>query len=192
MRKSFVLHVSKRWLIVLLALLTLMVAVCFATEPVLRRIYPMRYAETVATMAERYAISPSLIYAIIFTESKFDRFALSSADARGLMQITGETYQWVCQRMGEEFLEIDSLYDPYVNIQCGVALIHLLQEKFDNTETVLAAYNAGQGRVNEWLQNPDYSLDGKTLTQIPYDETANYVHRVIHTQEMYQKLYNIF
>ena len=93
--------------------------------------------------------------------------------------------------MGEEFLEIDSLYDPYVNIQCGVALIHLLQEKFDNTETVLAAYNAGQGRVNEWLQNPDYSLDGKTLTQIPYDETANYVHRVIHTQEMYQKLYNI-
>jgi soluble lytic murein transglycosylase len=107
------------------------------------------------------------------------------------MQITVDTYRWVCQRTGQEFLEAESLYDPYVNIQCGVALIHLLQGKFENTETVLAAYNAGQGRTSEWLKNPAYSQDGKTLTHIPYEETENYVRRVINTQKKYQKLYNI-
>lgn len=191
MTKSYVFRLPKKRLILILAILVSVTLIVLSIKPIQRLIYPIRYEKIVTEMAETYTVPPSLIYAVIHTESKFDRFALSSANARGLMQITEDTYRWVCQRTGQEFLEADSLYDPYVNTQCGVALIHLLQGKFENTKTVLAAYNAGQGRTSEWLKIPAYSQDGKTLTHIPYEETENYVRRVINTQKKYQKLYNI-
>ena len=56
---------------------------------------------------------------------------------------------------------------------------------------MLAAYNAGQGRVHSWLSDPAYSDDGVTLHTIPYEETADYVRRVLRTQKRYQQIYNI-
>lgn len=191
MTKRFASTPAGKWILLLSAIMACVLLLLLLYRPVMKQIYPIRYESIVTDQAEMHQLPPSLIYAIIHTESKFDRFALSSANARGLMQITEDTYQWVCQRTGTEFLEVDSLYEPYENIQCGVALIRLLYERFDNTETMLAAYNAGQGKVSEWLKNPVYSDDGTTLSHIPYEETADYVHRVINTQIQYQKLYNI-
>ena len=191
MTKSRVIRLSKAKQVLLAVLLVCAVLIGLSVTPLQKQFYPIRYETIVTEMANRHYIAPSLIYAIIHTESKFDAYALSSANAYGLMQITEDTYRWVCQRTGQPFLEADSLYDPYENISCGVALVGLLQEQFDHIETVLAAYNAGQGKVNEWLQNPSYSTDGAALHHIPYEETENYVRRVINTQKKYQKLYNI-
>ena len=62
---------------------------------------------------------------------------------------------------------------------------------FEDTDTVLAAYNAGAGRVQEWLADSTCSSDGKTLHTIPYAETEEYVRKVRKAQEMYRKLYEM-
>ncbi len=152
--------------------------------------YPLHYADLVENAAAQYNIPPSLIYAVIHTESKFDAAATSSAGAKGLMQLTDDTYLWALQREGRE-AEYDpqKLYDPAVNIPYGAYVLALLGEQFEETETLLAAYNAGQGHVREWLGDPTYSEDGRSLTAIPYPETEEYVRRVLAARSQYQTLY---
>lgn len=178
-------------LILFMILLVLLVAAYFAIEPIERLIYPIKYSETVEEMAQQCSLPPSLIYAVIHTESKFDPSATSAAGAKGLMQITDDTHRWACKRGGVDASTSEKLYESDVNIRVGCYVLSLLYEQFPETETVLAAYNAGQGRVSKWLKDPAYSKDGRTLYNIPYEETENYVRRVINTQEKYQKLYNI-
>ena len=155
-------------------------------------VYPMQYTEDVTAASEEFDVEPSLIYAVIHTESSFEPRATSSAGAKGLMQITDTTLDWALKRAGEQGkYSPEDLYDPSVNIHYGVYVLTLLGEQFDNTQTILAAYNAGIGRVGEWLADPAYSTDGKFLNTIPYPETAEYVKRVLDAQKIYQQLYNI-
>ena len=69
--------------------------------------------------------------------------------------------------------------------------MRLLLDQFEDTDTMLAAYNAGPGAVGGWLANEDYSRDGRTLYHIPYEETLHYVERVRKAQEMYRTLYDL-
>ncbi len=155
-------------------------------------VYPTQYTDDVTAAAKEFGIAPSLIYAVIHTESSFDPQVTSSANAKGLMQITDETFEWALDRAGEQGKHPpEDLYDPSVNIHYGVYILTLLGEQFDNTETTLAAYNAGIGRVSEWLKDPAHSADGVHLDAIPYHETAEYVKRVLDAQKIYQQLYNI-
>ncbi len=155
-------------------------------------VYPLNYQAQVMAASEEHTIPPSLIYAVIDTESGFDPQALSKADAKGLMQLTDDTFRWAMNRAGEkDKYTVNALFDPAVNIHYGTYVLALLGEQFENTETVLAAYNAGQGIVSQWLRDPRYSDDGKTLRTIPYPETAGYVKRVLDTQKRYQELYSI-
>ena len=155
-------------------------------------VYPLQYTTEVTVASEEFGVEPSLIYAIIHTESSFKPQASSSAGAKGLMQLTDSTLQWALSRAGEKGkYTAEDLYDPQINIHYGVYVLTLLGEQFDNTETILAAYNAGIGRVGEWLNNPDYSADGAHLDTIPYHETEDYVKRVLNARKQYQQLYNL-
>ncbi|MBQ8683194.1 MAG: lytic transglycosylase domain-containing protein [Clostridia bacterium] len=155
-------------------------------------LYPIRYADLVEEAAATYDVPISLVYAVIHTESEFDPDAVSSAEAKGLMQLTDETYHWALHRAGlaEEYAPED-LLDPAINIRYGVYVLSLLREQFPHTETLLAAYNAGQGHVREWLADPACSADGKTLSTIPYPETETYIKRVLSAREQYQSLYDL-
>ncbi len=152
--------------------------------------YPRHYATEVAAASSEFGIHPSLIYAIIHTESHFDPDALSPAQAKGLMQLTDDTYAWAIQR---ENRAADSnpqnLYNPATNIRYGTYVLTLLGEQFDDPITVLAAYNAGQGHVKSWLADPRYSDDGVTLKDIPFEETRHYVQRVQQAKDYYEHLY---
>ena len=179
---------------------SLIVMLCIAIAAVLvyqtvvhttKLVYPMQYSEVVTAEAAANNFPPSLIYAIIHTESKFDENAVSAADAKGLMQITDDTFHWAQRRAGEKKTDADNLFIPETNIKYGCYILSLLSEQFSNIETVLTAYNAGQGHVAQWLKDPNYSDDGVTLHTIPYEETANYVSRVLRTQKRYQRIYNI-
>ena len=64
-----------------------------------------------------------------------------------------------------------------------------LYQQFGSLSAALAAYNAGEGNVTRWLAQPEYSDDGKTLKEIPYPETADYVETVLVRQTIYEKLY---
>lgn len=184
-------HRSPRLLIVFLVCVIAVGLLYQTTMHLGKVLYPMEYSDVVIAEAEANGYPPSLIYAIIHTESKFDPNAVSSADAKGLMQITDDTFHWAQRRAGVEKTDSDDLFIPEVNIKYGCYILTLLSEQFSDRETVLAAYNAGQGHVSQWLKDPDYSDDGVTLHTIPYAETANYVSRVLKTQQRYQRLYNI-
>lgn len=177
-------------------LLTVLAAVTIALRygyyRYMRSAYPIKYKEYVEAYADTYGITPSLIYAVIRTESEFDPDVVSRAEAKGLMQITDATFAWVQMRAGEkEPLPPEKLFDPETNIHYGVYYMRLLLEQFSDTDTMIAAYNAGPTRVSEWLEETAYSKDGKTLYHIPYEETLHYVERVRKAQEMYRTLYDL-
>lgn len=153
-------------------------------------IYQQQYGEQVAKYAEEFGVEEALIYAVIRTESGFRADAVSDAGASGLMQLMPDTFEWLQESLdGKVTYSADSLTDPDINIRYGTYLLSLLLDQYESQDTAIAAYNAGTTTVNNWLQDPNISPDGKTLSQIPYEETANYVARVDNAYDLYKKLY---
>ena len=153
--------------------------------------YPVKYEKEVTAASEKYGVDISLIYAVIKTESNFNPKAKSVAGAIGLMQITEDTFTWLqTYYVKDESHSFSSLYEPETNIDYGVRLLSILLDKYGNEDTALCAYNGGQGHVDEWLKNPDYSDDGKTLKKVPFPETDNYRKLVAQNKSIYRKLYD--
>ena len=153
-----------------------------------RFVYPQKFDALVEEYAAEYALEPALLYAVIRTESAFLPGAVSEAGAKGLTQIMPETFEWLQTKTGET-LATEALHEPRVSIRYGALFLHLLQEEFSETETVIAAYHAGRTRVNGWLDDPRFSSDGKTLAQIPTPKTAHYVKKVTRALAKYESLY---
>lgn len=152
--------------------------------------FPRKYQDIIEEKSDEYGVPESVIYAVIRQESNYDTFAQSRVGARGLMQIMKTTAEWIDYYRGTE-TKWDDLYDPETNIDMGVWLLKYLYGLYGSWETVYAAYNAGFGAVSGWLEDPGYSKDGRTLDVIPYDETANYVKRVIKYRKGYIAAYDI-
>ncbi len=154
--------------------------------------YKLEHYDVVSAACEDFDVEESLVYAIIRTESKFDEEAVSSVGARGLMQMTDTALEWIRFRSDEfDDVTMDDMFDPAINIRCGVYFLSLLEEMFEDENTVIAAYNAGLGTANEWLADSAYSDDGVTLHTIPYEETANYVERVNSSKAIYEEYYQL-
>ncbi|MCR4616515.1 MAG: lytic transglycosylase domain-containing protein [Clostridiales bacterium] len=150
--------------------------------------YPIKYQETVEKYSAMYDVEPELILAVINTESGFNRYAVSSANAMGLMQITPETFSWLQTKFKEKLSE-DALFEEDTAIRYGTYFLHILLEEFEDTDTALAAYHAGMNKVKQWLKDKDVSPDGKTLSSIPYNDTAYYVHKIEKAVDVYRKIY---
>lgn len=151
--------------------------------------YPRNYSEYVDRAAEEYDLEPALIYAVIHTESGFDAEAQSNVGARGIMQIMPSSFEWLQSLRGCEgqYTE-DDLFDPEICIDYGSYLLKYFLDFYGNESCAVAAYNAGFV-VGDWLENPEYSSDGKTLDNIPYPETERYVEKVEKAKQMYIELY---
>ena len=151
--------------------------------------YPQKYQELVEQYALENQIDPLVIYSVIRTESGFDPDAVSDAGALGLTQITPETFEWLQTKTGETYSK-EALHDPDVSVEYGALFYSLLLDEFGNDpKTAAAAYHAGRGQVNRWLQNPDYSQNGVTLDVIPTKDTNHYVHKVLKAMDIYSNLY---
>ena len=162
----------------------------FGEKSFLKSAYPCHYEEFVTKYSEKYGVDKWLVFSVIRTESGFKNNAISEADAKGLMQITKETYEWAQQRKNLPYaLSHDTLYNPETAIDFGSYILSLLISEFSSEETSMAAYHAGWGNVKSWLKNESYSKDGKTLFDIPFPETKKYVKKVMKTKEIYQRLW---
>lgn len=150
-------------------------------------LFPIKLYNDVKFVCDKTQVPPYLVLAIIKTESSFSSEKVSTKGAKGLMQIMPETADYVSE-LYFSGRDIDLANDKD-NILIGVTYLIYLFDKFEDKKTVLAAYNAGEGRVLEWLDNKDFSLDGKTLCNIPYKETHEYVEKVIHREKIYNLLY---
>ena len=184
-------HAKRRPLKVFIIVLAAVLLACVLAQSVFlvqKKIYPLEYGELVEKAAETYDLEEPLIYAVINTESGFNPSAESSAGAKGLMQLTGETFEWLQNIRGESYDE-DSLFYPEINIDYGCYLLRYLIDEFGSEETAVAAYNAGLNIVAKWLEDPDCSSDGVTLYSIPYPETEEYVKKVEAAKQKYKRLY---
>ncbi len=151
-----------------------------------KAMYPTEYEDMVVKYSEQNGLEPTLVFAVIRCESSFNENAKSHKDAHGLMQITPQTLEWLVMVEGGE--ETPDMFDPEQNIKYGTALLKLHLDEFGSYREVLAAYHAGRGAVNTWLSDSEYSDDGKTLSRIPYDDTNDYVNKVLETKEIYDVL----
>ena len=156
-----------------------------------RAIYPKpsEYAQYVSRYSSEYGVPEELIWAVIKTESNFKASAVSGVGAVGLMQLMPDTFNEITHSRLNERLDAGMRYDPETNIRYGTYYLSYLYARYGSWSTALAAYNAGLGKVDVWLENKDYSNNGSTLNHIPYKETRNYVKKVQKALEMYEKLY---
>lgn len=165
----------------------LTVALLCGAVALLYVIYPLRYTHSIRQCSEEMGLDPYLVTALIKAESNFECDAKSSKDAKGLMQLTDETAAFCAQKLGIELKEGD-VYDPKINIRLGSCYLKRTMDIFNQDDKMaIAAYNAGEGRVKEWLADKRYSADGETLDTIPYEETKKHVKKI----EMYRKIYKI-
>lgn len=153
----------------------------------LKTVFPLKYSDAIDRYAEEFDLSEELLMGVIYAESGFDPYA-HSGKACGLMQITDETAKWIAEKMGIGYYD-KMLENPEVNIRMGSYYLAYLIDYYNNTETALAAYNAGMGNVSGWLKDREYSEDGITLKEIPYGETKRYVERVRKLRKLYEILY---
>jgi soluble lytic murein transglycosylase len=137
------------------------------------------------------SVEPALALGIIRQESSFDTTTISPVGALGLMQLMPETAAQTAKSLG--LRRLPSLTgDPAVNMRLGTAYLHELMDQFDGcTPLAVAAYNAGPGRVGEWLgSNGDPRTGGVEMIdwieEIPFGETRNYVQRVVENEVIYR------
>jgi soluble lytic murein transglycosylase len=154
-------------------------------------VYERGYSQYVEKYAAEQKLDPLLVYAVIKNESGFNPQARSSIGARGLMQLTPDTFEWaqMLEQTQTKYTQSD-LDTPEINIRYGTVVLSALVKQFGNEKTALAAYHAGRTNVMKWLADSRYSHDGKTLYNIPFSETRRYVAKVAKTKEIYKKLYN--
>lgn len=178
----------KAAMLILLALALVFAVAAFGFNAAIKMIYPLKYSEYVERYSAEFGVEKNLIYAVIKTESSFNPEAVSQADARGLTQITPETFEWLCSKLGENPDEL-SLFDPETSVKYGAFFLSYLLNEFGEKDTALAAYHAGRGRVNSWLGDKTVSPDGKTLAEIPVSDTAHYIKKVNKAYNVYNNLY---
>ena len=153
--------------------------------------YPLGFEEAVMQNSALHDLPPGLVFAVIRTESGFRPHVVSHYGARGLMQITEDTFDWIQFRYGKTDEAYEDLFDPIINIEYGTALLRLLLDEFHTVPNALSAYHAGWGNATRWLANPEFAPDGENITNIPFLDTRYYVFRVLETWETYRRLYNI-
>lgn len=146
---------------------------------------PLRHEDVIRQQAREKGVDAALIAAVIYSESRFvDQ--TSHADARGLMQITPETAKEIEKLSGGSTFQLSDLRDPELNIRYGTFYLRHLINRFDgDVVAALAAYNAGPSQAERW--------GGRSMTidDIDYDETRNYVKKVLEKQREYRHKYDL-
>ncbi len=165
---------------------------CFVfSYGVLKSLYPIKYYKYIEKYSSMYNLDKYLVMSIIKAESNFNEKATSSKDAKGLMQITPSTGEWIAEQMNLVEFSPDKLYDPELNIFMGCWYLDNLRKEFhENYVLILSAYNAGRGNVNRWLNNSEFSKDGENLNYIPFKETEIYIKKIKMNYNIYKKLYS--
>ena len=165
--------------------------VFFGIKFAIEKLYPTEYSEYVEKYSAAYDVDESLVYAVIKTESNFDPNAVSSVDAKGLMQMKKETFEWVMTKMGVEGYThtYSQIFEPEVSIKYGTFLLSILLKEYEGDETTaLCAYYAGRDTVNQWLSSGSGAANKNKLIGIPNGSVEAYVNKVLRNKDIYDKL----
>lgn len=142
--------------------------------------YPLDYGNLVRAHAARNRLDAALVAAVIYEESRFRPHARSKLGAMGLMQLQPVTAETIARRTGGTAFRVSDLYDPDVNIRYGAWYLRRLIDKYGSERLALAAYNAGETRVDSWLRA------GKGIAA---SDVRAYVNGVESTKKVYRHAY---
>lgn len=149
-------------------------------------LYPTVFWGLVEQQARANSVDPYLVMALIRQESAFNPAALSGANARGLMQILPGTAR---TRKGGRGQGARRLYEPEYNVKIGTDYLHqLLELNHGVFEQAMAAYHAGEDRVNKWMSVRNFSDPEEFLETIPIPATRIYVEKVVRDAAIYRRL----
>lgn len=137
-------------------------------------------------------VEPAVVYSIARQESHFNQKVVSSAKAMGLMQVTAGAAQDTAKRFKATFNRARLLSDPVYNVQMGAAELAMLLNTYNGSYVLtFAGYNAGRGRVRQWIAAYGDPRDPKVdpvdwVERIPFAETRNYVQRIMENLQVYR------
>jgi len=154
-----------------------------------RLYFPVLERETLVSSSKENGLDPVLVAALIRQESNFNPLATSPAGARGLMQLMPAVGKTVAATKGIAPWDPDLLYQPAINIKLGTAHLSGLVRKYPEVVKVLAAYNAGESRVEKWSSKGGASDPEIFTERIPFVETRDYVRTILRNRAYYQALY---
>jgi soluble lytic murein transglycosylase len=152
---------------------------------------PRPYFPVTALAEDKLVVPTALALAIARRESEFNPTVVSSAGARGLMQVMPATAAKMAAHIGVNYEEAKLLTDPDYNLSLGAAYLDVLIKEFGpNYILVTAGYNAGPGRPRRWVTEFGDPRSGADpidwIEHVPFDETRNYIMRVIESYVVYQ------
>lgn len=159
-----------------------------AADRLARAVRRARVYDMAISAAAEFAVPPALVLAVVEAESNFKPKARSPAGAVGLMQLMPDTFYYLRDEVLFEHLSDEAILDPKTNLRYGTCYLRYLSRRFGDWRVALAAYNAGEGRVAAWLQDPRYG-DGKALLHIPFSETENYLAVTLKAYRRYDQKY---
>ena len=155
----------------------------------LKVLFPIDYWPLITKYSKQNGLDPFLVAALMAQESTFTAEIRSSANAYGLMQLIPATGSRYAKKLGIRNFSKRMLLDPETNIKLGTEYFKDLMARFGGAHYALAGYNAGEARVQQWLDmRPPLPADEFT-DDIPFTETQGYVKRILGTAEDYRRLY---
>ncbi len=152
--------------------------------------FPLEYQNLVKSSARSQGIIPAWVYGIMRRESAFDSQIVSSANAKGLMQVLPATAKNVARKIGIKNHRTSDLLIPEKNARIGAAYLSQMLKRFKgNYVKATASYNAGPHRIPRWL--PDFKISApQWIESIPFNETRKYVRAVMAYTTIYDHKMN--
>ena len=153
-------------------------------------LFPRPYWDALRRYSDENGLDPYLVASLIRQESEFNPSAISHANAYGLMQLLPRTGKGEAKKAGLQHYNTDSLLDPTTNIELGTRYFRQMVDHFGGQiEYALAAYNAGEERVEDWRASGTYRDIDEFVESIPFTETREYVQAIVRNAEVYKRVY---
>ena len=154
-------------------------------------VFPRPYWQQLSADAQSQGLDPYLVTSLIRQESEFNPGAVSRANAYGLMQLLPGTAKGLAKKQGERHFSANELFDPSENLRLGTTYLRQNIDRYGGqVEYALAAYNAGDAPVRQWIASGDYKDIPEWVESIPYSETRDYVQAILRNREIYRAVYS--
>ncbi len=155
-------------------------------------LFPQPYWSDLVEQSQRNGLDPYLVASLIRQESEFNPGVVSHANAYGLMQLLPSVGKAIAKQQGVKPFDAGQLLDPRINLQLGTANLKQVINRYGGQlEYALAAYNAGDTPVRQWIASGDFKDVPEFVESIPYTETREYVQAILRNRELYHVLYPI-
>jgi soluble lytic murein transglycosylase len=155
-----------------------------------KMVFPQPYWSDLVANSQKNGLDPYLVASLIRQESEFNAGVVSHANAWGLMQLLPSVGKSMAKKDGVKGFNTNSLLNPAVNLQLGTKNLRLVLDRFGGQqEYALAAYNAGDVPVRQWMSAGSYKDIAEFVESIPYTETREYVQAILRNREIYRALY---